>query len=361
MSKPSILIVDDEPINIRLLSEILKQDYDLRASTSGNQAIAQLEEHHESIDLILLDVNMPEMSGSEVLDRINEHPAWTEIPVIFVTAMDQEGDEAEGLLRGAVDYITKPISAAIVKARVQTQLTLRQAKKDLAAQNKLLEKKVQERTEEIRYTQEVIISALTNLALTRDKETGNHIIRTQHYVKILAQLIRHFPEYVNELDDDTAIDSIFRTAPLHYVGKVGIPDCVLLKPGKLTADEWEIMKTHSTLGGDALKNSGELSGARENSFLTYAQEIAYSHHEKWDGSGYPEKLVGKDIPVSARLMAIADVYDALMSRRCYKDAFPHSKVIEIMKEGKGQHFDPVMLQAFLDNEHLFYEIAEKYQ
>jgi len=361
MDKPSILIVDDEPINIRLLSENLKQDYDLRIATSGRQAIVQLEAHHQEIDLILLDVNMPEMSGIEVLEQINENSEWTEIPVIFVTAMDQECDEAEGLKRGAADYITKPISAPIVKARIKTQLSLRKAKEVLASQNKILEQEVQKRTEEIRYTQEVIISALTNLALTRDKETGNHIIRTQHYVKVLAQLIRYLPEYIEELDDDVTIDSIFRTAPLHDVGKVGIPDYILLKPGKLTAEEWDIMQTHATLGGDALKKSCDISGFRQNKFLTYAQEIAYSHHEKWDGSGYPQALVGNDIPVSARLMAIADVYDALMSRRCYKEAFPHSKVLEIMKEGKGQHFDPVMLQVFLDNEHLFYAVAEKYQ
>jgi len=360
MSKPSILIVDDEPINIKFLCEILTQDYDLRIATSGKQALTQLEQRHDQIDLILLDVNMPEMSGIEVLDVVKQNPDWLNIPVIFVTAMDQEGDEAEGLQRGAVDYITKPISAPIVRARIQTQLTLCSAKQALAAQNILLEQKVKDRTEEIRYTQEVIISALTNLALARDKETGNHIIRTQHYVKLLAQLIRRLPEYIDELDDDTRIDSIFRTAPLHDVGKVGIPDYILLKPGKLTSEEWEIMKTHSVLGGDALKKSCELSGDRKSSFLGYAQDIAYSHHEKWDGSGYPESLAGSEIPIAARLMAIADVYDALMSRRCYKDAFPHEKVIEIMEEGKGHHFDPIMVQVFLDNEHLFYEIAEKY-
>ena len=360
MKKPSSLIVEDGPINIRLLSESLKQDYDLRISTSGKQAINQLEQNYQDVDLVLLDVNMPGMSGIEVLDQINKHPDWSKIPVIFVTAMDQECDEAEGLKRGAADYITKPISAPIVKARITTQLTLCKAKEVLASQNKVLEQKVQARTEEIRYTQEVIISALTNLALTRDKETGNHIIRTQHYVKILAQLIRQLPEYVDELDDDVAIDSIFRTAPLHDVGKVGIPDYILLKPGKLTAEEWEIMQTHATLGGDALKKSCDIAGFKPNKFLTYAQEIAYSHHEKWDGSGYPQALTGSDIPVSARLMAIADVYDALMSKRCYKDAFPHEKVLEIMAEGKGQHFDPVMLQVFLDNEQLFYAIAEKY-
>lgn len=361
MSKPSILVVDDEPTNIRLLVEVLKSDYDLRIATSGEQVLEQLKNHHEEIDLILLDVNMPEMSGIDVLAKINQHHAWAEIPVIFVTAMDQEGDEAEGLQRGAVDYITKPLSAPIVKARVNTQLTLRRAKIELAAQNKILEKRVQERTEEISHTQEVIINALTSLAETRDKETGRHIIRTQYYVKRLAELIRHLPEYSDELDDDLTIDSIFKTAPLHDIGKVGIPDSILLKPGKLNAEEWTIMKTHAALGGDALSRAAESVGGRGVSFLKYAQEIAYGHHEKWDGSGYPKGLVRADIPISARLMAIADVYDALISRRCYKDPMSHKKSISIIKEGKGTHFDPVMLQVFLDNETQFFDIAEQYK
>ena len=161
--------------------------------------------------------------------------------------------------------------------------------------------------------------------------------------------------------NDISINAIFKTAPLHDVGKVGIPDSVLLKPGKLTADEWVVMKTHAKLGADALTQAGESSGGRGASFLKYAHEIALGHHEKWDGSGYPSGLSGSDIPVSARLMAVADVYDALISKRCYKEAFSHEKALSIMAEGKDKHFDPVMLQVFLDNEHLFYEVAEKYQ
>jgi len=360
MTKESILIVDDEPINIKLLVEALKLDYDIRVATSGKQALSQLDKSYQEIDLILLDVNMPEMSGIEVLEQIKSNSTWTEIPVIFVTALDQECDEAEGLQKGAVDYITKPFSTPIVKARIKTQLILRQAKKDLSTQNETLEKKVKERTEEISNTQEVIISALTNLALKRDKETGNHIIRTQEYVRILAKLIRDLPEYRDELDD-TSIDSMYRTAPLHDVGKVGIPDNVLLKPGKLTDEEWIIMRTHPTVGGDALRIACNNAKGSSSNFLKYAQEIAYSHHEKWDGSGYPEGLSKNDIPVSARLMAVADVYDALMSKRCYKDAMTHEQTRSIMAEGRGLHFDPLMLDIFLDNEHLFLEIADKYK
>jgi len=357
MRKPSILIVDDAPINIKLLVEVLKPEYELRIATSGKQALEQLENSHNEIDLILLDVNMPEMSGIEVLEQVNAHQDWTDIPVIFVTALDQECDEAEGLRKGAVDYITKPISAPIVRARVKTQLTLCNARKELSLQNHILEEKVKERTEEISNTQAVIINALTCLALKRDKETGNHIIRTAEYVKILGSLLRNLPEYCDELDDE-AIDNMFRTAPLHDVGKVGIPDSVLLKPGKLTDEEWVIMRQHPTIGGDALRDACD---GKDSGFLIYAQQIAYSHHEKWDGSGYPEKLSGSEIPLSARLMAVADVYDALMSKRCYKDAMSHEQTRSIMLEGKGTHFDPVMLQVFLDNEHLFLEIADKYK
>jgi putative two-component system response regulator len=358
--KPAILIVDDEAMNVRLLSSILKQDYDLRVAMSGEQALAHIAEHHAELDLILLDVNMPGISGIDVLATLGEKKEWAEIPVIFVTARDQEGEEADGLERGAVDYITKPVSAPIVRARINTQLTLRRAKILLATQNQILEQKVRERTQEISYTQDVIINALTTLALARDKETGNHIIRTQHYVRLLAELIRTLPEYADELRDDAVIEAMFKTAPLHDVGKVGIPDSVLLKPGKLTEEEWAVMRTHPTLGGDALSKACEISGGCGTAFLNYAQQIAYSHHEKWDGSGYPEGLSGSAIPLAARLMAIADVYDALISRRCYKDAMSHQQAREVMLEGKGKHFDPVMLQVFLDHESGFFEIAEKY-
>lgn len=359
MSKDSILIVDDEPTNIRLLTEVLKDLYDLKIATSGAQTLQLLEHDATNIDLILLDVNMPNMSGIEVLDKINQNESWNDIPVIFVTALNQECDEADGLKKGAVDYITKPISAPIVRARIETQLTLRRAKNQLSQQNKILEEKVKARTEEISYTQDVIIHALTSLAETRDKETGSHIVRTQYYVKILAELIAELPEYKDELDDAT-IEALFKTAPLHDVGKVGIPDGILLKPGKLNEKEWEIMRTHASLGGDALKKARDSVQGRGANFLKYAEEIAYGHHEKWDGSGYPKGLVGDDIPISARLMAIADVYDALLSKRCYKEAFSHAKALCIMEEGRGQHFDPVMLDVFLANEHLFFEIAEKY-
>lgn len=362
MSKPLILIVDDEPINLRLLSEALKTDYELIAATSGSQVLTQLEQQHARIDLILLDVNMPGMSGMEVLGHIKAHQDWKDIPVIFVTAMNQEGDEAAGLEHGAVDYITKPISAPIVLARIRTQLNLRSAKKALAEQNQVLEQRVQARTEEIRYTQEVVINALTTLAETRDQETGWHIVRTQHYVKQLAEMVRHLPEYCQELNDE-AIDAMFRTAPLHDVGKVGIPDSVLLKPGKLNDEEWVIMRSHATLGGDALQKASQLSNKPKEAdgFLKYAQEIAYCHHEKWDGSGYPKGLSANEIPVSARLMAIADVYDALISKRCYKNAMTHEQALEIMREGKGQHFDPVMLDVFLENSDTFLAIANKYK
>ena len=358
-TRKTILIVDDEAINIRLLREALKEDYRLLVATNGEKALRQLEVH-DDINLVLLDVNMPGISGIQVLDIIKKNPEWQNIPIIFVTAMDQEGDEADGLSRGAVDYITKPISMAIVRARVGSQLLVQQAKYELSQQNKILEQRVAERTKEISETQEVIIHSLTSLAEARDKETGKHILRTQHYVKSLANLLRPHPLYQDYLAEDSTIDAIFKTAPLHDIGKVGIPDNILLKPGKLTAEEFEIMKTHAQLGGEAMEKAQlSLSGNGAN-FLKYAKEIAYSHHEKWDGSGYPKGLVGEQIPISGRLMAIADVYDALISVRCYKPAFSHEESVEIMVKGRGSHFDPIMLDHFIENSELFRAIAIKY-
>ncbi len=357
--KHTILVVDDEAINIRLLMEALKGEYRILVATSGEQALNQLDKHSD-ISLVLLDVNMPGMSGIEALDEIKKNDKWADLPVIFVTAMDQEGDEADGLAKGAADYITKPISMAIVRARVSTQLILQKAKKELAEQNKILEKRVLERTREISHTQEVIIYSLTSLAEARDQETGKHIIRTQNYVKALANLLRKHPDYKACLDNDHIIDSLFKTAPLHDIGKVGIPDKILLKPGKLTEEEFEIMKTHATLGGDALIKAEKSLSGNGATFLKYAVEIASTHHEKWDGSGYPKGLTGQDIPVSGRLMAIADVYDALISKRCYKPAFSHEESLGIMKKGQGNHFDPIMLEYFIENGELFKQIADEF-
>lgn len=355
--KPTILVVDDTPDNLSLMSGLLRGNYKVKLAHSGERAL-QIAGGEAKPDLILLDIMMPEMDGYEVLRRLQQEPGSRQIPVIFLTAMTAAEDEKIGLDLGAVDYISKPINPAIVLARVNTQLQLKFARDLLQNQNAHLEREVQKRTREVVAIQDVTIRAITSLAETRDNETGNHIRRTQHYVKVLAQQLQLHSRFSHELDAET-IESLFKSAPLHDIGKVGIPDHILLKPGRLEPDEFEIMKTHTTLGRDAILHAEQELG-ESIAFLRHAKEIAYSHQEKWDGSGYPEGLVGEAIPLSARLMAVADVYDALISRRVYKPAFSHEKAVAIISEGRGSHFDPDMVDAFLQISAAFDQIAKQY-
>ncbi|MAY42869.1 MULTISPECIES: two-component system response regulator [unclassified Neptuniibacter] len=355
----TILVVDDEPINIMVLSDLLKSRYRVIAAKNGDQALARVT--GEAIpDLILLDVMMPGMDGFDVCRQLKSKTETASIPVIFVTAMNDEVDETKGLEVGAVDYITKPISPAIVIARVQTHLALKAAQDKLFCQNEILEEKVKARTSELSTTQDVTILALASLAETRDNETGNHIRRTQFYVKSLAEDLVQQGIYTDELTKEH-VDLIYKSAPLHDVGKVGIPDSILLKPGKLTEDEFIVMKSHPKIGADAISEAESSMSDQESSFLRYAREISLTHHEKWDGSGYPRGLSGAEIPLSGRLMAVADVYDALISKRVYKPAFDHKKAKSIILEGRGKHFDPEIVDAFLRQEHSFVEIAKKFK
>jgi cyclic di-GMP phosphodiesterase len=245
-----------------------------------------------------------------------------------------------------------------VLARVRTHLALKAAADFLRDKNEYLAAEVARRTKQISVVQDVTIMAMASLAETRDNETGNHIRRTQHYVRVLALELRKHPKFAALLDD-AAIELLFKSAPLHDIGKVGIPDAILLKPGKLTPEEFEVMKAHTTLGRDAIAAAESLLD-QPVSFLEYAREIAYSHQEKWDGTGYPEGLAGERIPLSARLMAVADVYDALISRRVYKPPYPHEKAMEIIREGRGKHFDPDVLDAFVAIQEACRAIAERY-
>ncbi|HYD59654.1 MAG TPA: two-component system response regulator [Noviherbaspirillum sp.] len=355
--KPTVLLVDDTPDNIALLSALLKDKYKLKIATNGVKAL-QIANSPPFPDLILLDVVMPEMDGHEACRRLKAAPETADIPVIFLTSRIQPEDEELGLSLGAADYITKPISPPIVLARVATQLNLVKARQLLKDQNRHLEHLVDERTRQLMQMQEATILAMASLAETRDNETGNHIRRTQHYVKALALHLREHPRFSHVLTDEN-IELLFKSAPLHDIGKVGVPDRILLKPGKLDPDEFEIMKLHTVYGRDAiLAVERHLGGS--NGFLAFAREIACSHQEKWDGSGYPEGLKGDAIPVPARLMAVADVYDALISRRVYKPAYSHEESVRIMKEGRGSHFDPDILDAFLQIEDSFRTIAQQY-
>jgi len=347
--KEKILIVDDTPNNIHVLMNTLKGDYKVLAATNGEKAL-QMANDKEKPDIILLDIMMPDMDGYEVISRLKDEDYTKDIPVVFITAMTEADEEQKGLQMGAVDYITKPFNPALVKLRVKNHLELKKHRDSL-------EYMVHERTKELALTQEVTIQSMATLAEYRDPETGGHINRTQNYVKRLALHLRKLPKF-KEYFTDEVIRLLFVSAPLHDIGKVGVPDAILLKPGRLDEIEFEQMKKHALYGHEAIEASMDRLGSE--SFLRYASEIAYAHHEKWDGSGYPLGTRGDDIPISARLMAIADVYDALISKRVYKDPFTHEKAVSIINEGKGNHFDPDMVDVFNTISEDFRKIALVY-
>lgn len=356
--KHKILVVDDTVDNLTLMAGLLKDRYRVSLANNGEKAL-RFAHDEEPPDLILLDIMMPGMSGTDVCKALKNDPTTRGIPVIFLTALSATEDEQRGLELGAVDFITKPVNPPIVLARVETQLKLKLAADFLRDKNGFLEAEVARRTAELEAIQDVTILALASMAETRDNETGNHIRRTQNYVKLLGEHLRTHPRFASVLTD-SYISTLFKSAPLHDIGKVGIPDRILLKPGKFEPDEFEIMKTHCKLGRDAIQQAEDRLGMKVE-FLTVAKEIAYGHQEKWDGSGYPEGKSGDDIPLSARLMAVADVYDALISRRVYKDGMPHEEAVQIMKDGRGSHFDPDILDAFVEIASQFNEIAARYE
>ncbi len=356
-SKKTILVVDDTPDNLALIFALLNPYYKVKIANSGEKAL-QLITQGERPDLILLDIMMPGMDGYQVLSHIKAMQDAELLPVIFLTAMNSNEDEEKGLQLGAVDYITKPISPPLLLARIKTHLQLKTQSDWLRDQNAYLDNEVKLRTAEVMAIQDVTILAMASLAETRDNETGNHIRRTQNYVKALALQLQQHPRFSRYLTDQQ-IEILYKSAPLHDIGKVGIPDRILLKPGKFTPDEFEIMKTHAMLGYKAIAHA-EQQLSTPVDFLSCAKEIALSHQEKWDGSGYPHALKGDEIPVSARLMAVADVYDALISRRVYKEGMPHEKAVSIIREGRGQHFDPDITDAFLAIHEEFYAIAIRF-
>ncbi|CAM3396704.1 HD-GYP domain-containing protein [Arcobacter aquimarinus] len=345
-NKKIILVIDDTPDNLFLVTNLLKDLYTVKVANSGEKALQFLNETLIAPDLILLDIMMPVLNGYDVLKKIKENPKLQNIPVVFLTAKSSVEDEKLGFDLGANDYITKPISPPILLARVKTQLENKAISDFLRDKNEFLEKEIEKRTKDVVAIQNVTIFAMASLAETRDNETGNHIKRTSTYVKMLAKKLQNHPKFKAYLTDEM-IDTLYKSAPLHDIGKIGIPDHILLKPGKLTPEEFEIMKTHTTLGKEAIEHAEKELGY-EVDFLKTAKEIAYSHQEKYDGSGYPLGLKGDEIPISARLMSIADVYDALRSKRIYKNSLNLETTLKIMKEGRGSHFDPDMLDAFLE-------------
>lgn len=321
--KQVILIVDDVPANIHVLSEILRPTYQVKVVTSGMMAL-KIAMQSNPPDLILLDVMMPGMDGYEVCRQLKAHAATRNIPIIFITAMDEVKDETTGFALGAVDYITKPVNPSIVQARVKTHLAL-------VDQNRVLEKKVKARTAEIKDTRLQIINCLGTAAEYRDEETGMHIFRMSQYSRLIALAAGFSQEEA---------DLLLQAAPMHDVGKIGIPDKILLKPGKLDPEEWQVMKTHTTIGA-------KIIGEHSSKLLKLAHEIALSHHEKWNGTGYPQGLVGEEIFLAGRVVMLADVFDALTSERPYKKAWSEEEAVAEINQGSGTHFDPQLVQAFM--------------
>ncbi|MCW0506729.1 response regulator [Aeromonas piscicola] len=354
----TILIVDDSPENLMVLTDLLSPTYRVLAAQSGEKCL-RIATGKTAPDLILLDVMMPGMDGYEVLKQLRITPETSRIPVVLLTALADPQSEEYGLSLGAADYITKPIKPAIVQARVRTQLEAKQARDGLQTQNTALEAEVARRMTENDLIQQVSIRALAHLAEIRDPETGNHILRTQGYVRQLASALAAHPRFAETLTP-RYIDLLSRSAPLHDIGKVGIPDHILLKPAKLTVEEWATMRTHAKLGSDAIEQA-EQDIEQPLAFLTLAKEIAHWHHEKWDGSGYPDGLRGDDIPLSARLMALADVFDALISVRVYKAAMLYDEARTLILTGSSQHFDPDVVAAFDSHFEQFIAIAERYK
>ncbi|MEN8257017.1 MAG: HD domain-containing phosphohydrolase [Thermodesulfobacteriota bacterium] len=347
--RPLVFIVDDVAENIQVaLSHLSKLDCDFAYATSGEQALERIWTARPQ--LILMDVVMPGIDGYETVKALKQEKLTSSIPVIFLTARNEPEDIAMGFESGGVDYITKPFSGQELRARVSTRL-------ELAAYRASLEEQVADRTKETELLKDVVIEAMGELAEYRDPETGSHIKRTQHYVRALARKLGSVARFKEQLTPEL-IRLLFKSAPLHDIGKVAIRDDILLKPGKLTSEEFETMKKHTTYGEEVIKKLEKTVG--ESSFLLHAKEIAGSHHERYDGNGYPRGLMGEETPLSGRIMAIADVYDALISKRVYKDAYSHEEALAIMVKEKGTHFDPHIFDAFHDINGEFQQIAERF-
>jgi len=357
-----IILVDDNIANLTIGRNLLKTFYEVYPAPSAEKLFEILD--NISADLILLDIEMPEMDGYEAMKKLKADPRLKEIPVIFLTSKTDEESEMEGFDLGAVDYVSKPFSGPLLLKRIENQLLIAKQKSELLANQaelrdyaENLEEKVREKTAEVFNLQNAVLATVSDLVEFRDKHTGGHISRTQMFLKALVdEALKE--EVYSDIMSKWDMTFFLPSAQLHDVGKIGISDTILNKPDKLTDEEFEIMKTHVDIGVEAIeKIMGETS---EHAFLDHAVLIAGTHHERWDGKGYPLGLKGQSIPIEGRLMAIADVYDALISERPYKKPFPHEEACRIIEEGAGTHFDPELVKIFKSVEKEFEEITEKY-
>jgi putative two-component system response regulator len=354
-STTCIMVVDDSEVNLRLLTEMLSgRGYRVKPFSSGEVALKAAQA--EPPDLVLLDIEMPGMNGFEVCTALKTNELLREIPVLFISALHETETKVSAFKYGALDYITKPFRFDEVDARVKTHLKLSRLQKELEKHNRQLEDLVAEQVRELSDSQMATIIALAKLAESRDDTTALHIERVRTFCKTLAQAMLVLPDFDNRLDEAFTED-IYHASALHDIGKVGIPDAVLLKPGRLLPMEFEIFKTHTVLGAETLGTVHK--SYPKNKVLRMAMDIARHHHEKWNGSGYPDSLSGTDIPLSARIMALADVYDALCSKRPYKEAFSHAKALEIITRDNVDDFDPEVMEAFLKVEKQFAKILKK--
>jgi putative two-component system response regulator len=355
--KARILVVDDAAANRMLLTDfITAMGHEVVTADNGKEALDLLEKH--PVDLVLLDIMMPVLDGYATLDRIKDNLRTIHLPVIVISGLDEIPSTVRCIERGAEDYLTKPFNPVLLRARIDACIERKRLHDRDAFYRTELEERVREQVRAISETQQATIFAMSSLAESRDPETGEHLERMRAYVRVLAMRLAESPRHASVIDA-RFIEDLFAAAPLHDIGKVGVPDMILMKPGKLTAAEFDIMKQHTIIGAKTLRAVDRQHPG--NAFVMLGIEIAESHHEKWDGSGYPNGLAGEDIPLSGRIMAVADVYDALTTKRCYKEAFSHEKSRAIIAEGRGTHFDPDLVDAFMQEENAILEIRERYQ
>ena len=349
MKRDTILIVDDIDTNRLILEDILKNKYHIEQAESGIEAISSMFSSTILPSIVLLDIMMPEMDGYEVLELMKGNPITEKIPVLFITAADSETNESKGLSLGAVDYISKPFNPEVVKVRVDNHLKLRNYSESL-------EEMVDIKVAELVRTKEKMLETMANIIEYRNLESGHHVKRTSELTKILIDhLFLHCSgtRPISEVDHDVIIKSV----PLHDIGKISIPDSILLKPGSLTDDEFAVIKTHAAIGSDIVRSM--LEGDDEQ-YLKHCYNICRHHHERWDGKGYPDGIAGEAIPLSARILAAVDVYDALVSPRVYKPAFSHEDAMSIIQKGGGTQFDPVIVKAVMEVHEKFRVVEHHY-